>query len=129
MSQHSFSIESKINPITNQPFGPKYSGNFHIKRPTFLDETMIECRIAAERNAFGLVDEAQLPPLHNQISRIFNTVAQISTEKLPAWFDRTTIFLDDGNDMKALTAVNQEVSGFFKSFRSGNNSGAGGEAS
>jgi hypothetical protein len=129
MSPHSFSIESKVNPLTQQPFGAKYSGNFHIRRPAFLDETMIECRIAAERNSFGLVDEAQMPPLHNQVSRIFNTVSQIATEKTPTWFNRTTIFLDDETDMKALAEVNKEVSGFLTSFRSGNNSGAGAEGS
>jgi hypothetical protein len=129
MSQHSFSIEAKINPLTQQPFGAKYSGNFHIRRPSFLDETMIESRIAAERNAFGMVDLEQIPVVFNQVSRLFNTLAQVATEKTPAWFDRTTIHLDDETDMKALAAVNLEVGGFLASFRPDKNSGTGGEAS
>jgi hypothetical protein len=130
MSQpYSFSIEAKINPLTQQPFGPKYSGNFFMRRPSFLDETMIECRISAERNAFGMVDLEQIPAVFSQVSRLFNTLAQVSTEKTPVWFDRTTIHLDDETDMKALAAVNVEVGGFLASFRPVKDSSASTEGS
>jgi hypothetical protein len=129
MSQHTFSIESKINPVTNQPFGPKYGGNFNIRRPSILDEAMIENRMAAERNSFGIVNPEQIPDVHDRISRVFCTIHQLATETLPAWFNRSSLFLDDETDMKAIGAVNQEVSGFLTSFRSIKDSGSGGEGS
>ena len=125
MNKKTFSIETKINPITNQPFGSKYSGNFTIRQASMMDRQLVASRVAAEINMFGLVDESQMPPGLVKGSRICHTVGQLSTEPAPDWFDRSKMF--DENDEAALLAVEKEVVDFSNSFRAGVGSGDGGK--
>jgi hypothetical protein len=124
---HTFSVENKINSLTNQPFGSKYGGNFTVRRPSLMDDTMIALRIAAERNAFGLVNADQVPAGYALAARTVHTVHQLSETDVPAWFDRDKLF--DENDQQALVAVWLEVGGFLDTFRPKSDGGGSGEES
>jgi hypothetical protein len=123
-----FSVENKINPLTNQPFGSKYGGNFTIRRPSLMDKSMIATRVAAAINIFGFVDVSQIPLKVLEQIQTTRTVRQLADEKdIPAWFDLSKLF--DEHDEAALEAVSEEVDGFIKSFHAGGNNNQGGTGS
>jgi hypothetical protein len=111
---HCFSIENLINPETGEPFGPKFTGIFNIRRASLRDREMAEQKEAAERNAFGVVPAGQVPPELAYSAHIFHYTDTIATEELPPWFDRAKIY---DEDEPAIVAVWNEVQKFQDSFR------------
>jgi hypothetical protein len=114
MSTKSFSIENKENPLTKKPFGKKYDGNFVLKRPSFLDRSLIATRVAAEFNSFGPVPLANIPEPLRKAARICHTVYQLC-EHTPGWLDREKIITEE--DEAAFNSVSEEVDAILEAFR------------
>lgn len=124
----SFSIEHTINPVTKQPFGPKYAGTFSIRRASIFDSTLISAKKAAERNLYGRVDADQIPPGLALAADIYHHVSHVALAALPEWFDRSLMFSEE--DQHAMSQVWLEVQTFEDSFwpSSGNrDSGSNGD--
>lgn len=122
-----FSIESKTNSNTKQPFGSKYGGVFKLRRPSIQDRNMADIKKAAILSAYGTADPALLGDWTKTSTYIYALVSTIATEQLPEWFDLTKLF--DENDEEAIMAVWEEVGKFLDSFRPKTDSGAGEQGS
>lgn len=119
----SFSIENQLNPLTNQPFGSKYSGTFNIRRASIRDKARAGYKAAAERNAFGVVGQGEIAEDLEAATYMFYYVETLASEDLPAWFKLDNLF--DANDESALFKVWQEVQTFQNMFREGKSGGEG----
>lgn len=116
MPTHTFCIETVINPATGKSFGSKYAGVFAIRRPSLLDKRNIALRDAVGLSSAGDVDPAMVNAGTRLVNYIFAFVETVATEKLPEWFDMSTMF--DQEDEDAVLAVWQEVGKFLDTFRS-----------
>jgi hypothetical protein len=122
-----FCVENRTNPLTNQPFGKAYGGNFSIRRPSIGDKLTIQTKKAAQLNAFGYVNTDMIPPSLQMMAHCYHYVTTLAIAPLPEWFNLQNLY--DDNDESALLAVWQEVDGFLDTFRSKDNPGNGGNGS
>lgn len=122
-STTSFSIESKINSKTGDPFGQKYAGIFKVRRPSIGDKKAIALKDAAAMNVYGRVDADQVSEGLKLISYIETFVCHVALDKTPEWFDSAKLF--DDSDELAMLAVWEEVQTFLDSFRPEKSGGAG----
>jgi len=124
-NQHSFSIENKLIPESDQPFGPDYHGQFTVRRPTLADKKAIGLKDAASMSIYGPVNPEMLGEGMKLLSYICIYVAHIAEEPLPAWFSMDKMYSDTDED--AIMAVWAEVRAFLATFRPIKNTGNGGE--
>ena len=117
-----FSIEGVERPSTKQPFGPKYAGNFTIRRPSLLDKKNIAVRNAASLSFAGHINPGLLQDDIVIITHTHNHILTLAEEKVPEWFDISTMTEDDE---EAVFAVWQEVDRFLAGFRPGATGGNG----
>jgi hypothetical protein len=115
MQQHSFSIVSAINPLTGQPFGSKYAGQFVIRRPSLADKQMIQVKKAATMSVFGYANEDMISAGTRLTILIFSQVTVTAEDKLPDWFNPEKMYEDD--DEAAMHAVSLEVNRWLDTFR------------
>lgn len=116
---HSFSIENtKTDPDrTDSPvFGSKYAGTFSIRRPSLQDKNTINLHEAASLSAAGHVNPALISGRTRLTAQIFASIAVLSEQSPPAWFDMDQMY--DETDEDAVLAVWAEVQKFVDSFRS-----------
>lgn len=114
-SAHTFSINSKINPATKQPFGSNYAGEFSIRRPTLFDKKEISIKEAADMSKHGHINPELIGDGTRLINYVMHYTTQIATAPLPEWFDLAQ--LHDNNDEEAILSVWEEVEAFFATFR------------
>ena len=107
-----FSIDKIINPSTKKPFGDKYAGEFHVRRPTIADETEIAIMDAANLNKYGRVDADQVATESANNNYIF-TKFKVLGEKVPEWFNATTTY---STDQPAINAAYKEVADWLGTF-------------
>jgi hypothetical protein len=125
--KHSFSIEKKINPLTNAEFGPTYGGTFVIRRPSLQDRHISAVKRAAALSAFGPASEELIPFETRFQIQIFSFVGAIACEALPEWFDPNQMYED--SDEAAVQAVAEEVTAWLGSFRTEDNPAPSGGSS
>lgn len=125
--QHSFCIQNKLVADTEEVFGPAYSGQFVIRRPTLADKRAIALKDAAGMCAYGAVDPAMLGGGLKLFSYICIFVGHLSEAPLPEWFGLEKMF--DGKDEDALMAVWTEVTAWLATFRSAATAGNSGVVS
>lgn len=123
MSKHSFSIENLVNPLTKQPFGAQYAGNFTIRRPTLADRNAIALRDMAGLSTYGVVDVRFVDSDVINTNYVFAHLNTIADEK-PEWCDLNKLYTDD-DESAILNGVWPEVKKFLDSFRPANASGDG----
>jgi len=111
----SISIETQINPATNEAYGAKYAGVFEVRRPSISDKFNASCKEAARRNAFGYVPDGSISEGLGTIIYIICFVEAIACQPLPEWFRAELIF--DEMDEAAVGSVWSEVQTFLQSFR------------
>ena len=124
---HTFSIETKINPVTRQPYGPKYAGTFEVRRPSIADKYNAAAMEAASRNAFGFVPDGGVSGNIADTIYIMSFVKATANKELPAWFNPALLF--DESDEAAVGAVWSEVQAHLKTFRPAESVAAGGAGS
>lgn len=129
MSQrnHTFSIDEKINPLTEKPFGAKYAGTFAVHRPSIADDCKIALNYSAVTAGHKDLNLAVLASSNAvNLMYVFCNMKVLADEK-PTWFDENNLF--DESDRCAVMAVHEEVERWLESFRSGSDSQGSGSGS
>ncbi len=116
-NSHSFSLEHMVIPgsKTKEVFGPKYAGNFTVRRPTLRDNSDISLNYAAAVSKAGAsINPMQLTMVSAiNLTYIFCYIGVVAKEK-PEWFDDNALYEDDE---PAVFAVFTEVERWLSSFR------------
>lgn len=113
-AKHTFSIEHSINPETEQPFGPKYAGNFTVHRPTIADNGQIALNYAALTGGRTvLLNPLMLDSHAINLMYVFCNMKVLADEK-PEWFNEDELYEEDE---AAVRAVHEEVERWLGSFR------------
>lgn len=120
-NEHIFSIESLENPDTKRPFGKRFKGSFHVRRPTILDLREIAVKDAAMLNIYGRVDPDQVGAIVANNNFIFTMLSVIAKET-PDWFDQTALYEED---QAAISCAYKEVADWLNTFRPQSDSGVG----
>jgi len=124
-NQHSFSIENKLAPEEQGPFGLEYTGQFTVRRPTLGDKKAIALKDAASMSVYGPVDMQAVGEGTKLLSYIVTFVTHVSEGVLPPWFSLDKLYSE--KDEAAIMAVWEEVTAFIDTFRPRKAGGAGGE--
>lgn len=111
----SFTIEDKISATTGKPFGKGYAGVFTVRRPSLLDKKNIAVKDAASMSFAGEIAPGTISDGTAMISYIFSFVTTVAENKLPEWFNMSTMYEPEDED--AVLAVWQEVVKFLDTFR------------
>lgn len=119
-NEHIFSIEALENPTTKRPFGQRFKGDFHVRRPTISDLKEIAVKDAALLNIYGRVDTDQVGATVANNNYIFTMLSVIAKES-PDWFDQTALYEED---QAAISCVYGEVADWLNTFRPQTDSGA-----
>ena len=114
-TKKTFTIDQIICGSTGQPFGPKYAGEFNIRRPSLLDKKNIAVKDAASMSFAGDVVPGMISDGTLLSSYIFSFVTTVAEAALPGWFDMAEMY--EEQDEEAIFAVWKEVTAFLDSFR------------
>lgn len=126
-NRHKFSIDQQNNPGKSQPFGPRYAGDFIIRRATLRDEVEIRGAILGYFARHGIANEEKFvesSPLLWCKMMLLTYVAQLAVQT-PPWFADLDPYNSD--DTEAVIVIWKEVQAGSKgTFRSDGDKPGGG---